>query len=120
MQLPLVALMLVAFGGAAPTATAASTCVPILPEWVRPYDQLGLQLRPNTVSFGSGDLRWNGVRVDERRLSALLRSAKKLNPLPPLVFKSDYADCAFAHRIERLLKASYPCSGNRCSQVTTR
>jgi len=109
--------LLVALALFASTAKGPSRCVPILPASVSPY---GLQLLPNIVSLRSRELRWNGMRIDERRLSILLRSAKKLNPLPSLLFKSNYADCAFAHHIERLLKGSYPCSGNRCSQVTTR
>src|SRR5690348_11221479 len=113
--------LLVALALFASTANGPSRCVPILPASVSPYEKGGLQLLPNIVSLRSRELRWNGMRIDERRLSILLRwSAKKLNPLPSLLFKSNYADCAFAHHIERLLKGSYPCSGNRCSQVTTR
>jgi hypothetical protein len=120
MQRSILALTLVALASAATAATAEPKCVPTLPAWVSPYEKVGLRVLPNTVSLRGYDLRWNGVNVDEKRLAVLLRSAKHLNPLPPLIFKSDYADCAFAHRIERLLKASYPCSGDRCSQVTSR
>jgi hypothetical protein len=119
MQPPLVLLLFSTFAGAASTAGGASQCVPTLPGWVRPYEKTGLQLRPNTVTLRGRDLRWNGTIVDERRLPELLRSAAKLSPLPPLVLKSDYQDCALAHRIERMIKASYPCSDGRCSQLTS-
>lgn len=120
MQLPVFALALVAIGSMSSTATTGPRCVPTLPAWVSTYEKPGLQMVANTVSLRGHSLRWNGASVDETRLLAFLQSAKKLNPLPPLVFKSDYSDCAFAHRIERLLKASYPCSRDRCSHVTTR
>jgi hypothetical protein len=118
MRLSLIALM--AFLFTDPASAAAGRCVPTLPAWVSPLEQSGLQLRPNTVGLRGRELRWNGMTIDEKQLSAHLRSAAKLNPLPPLVMRSDYNDCAFAHRVERLLKASYPCSGGRCSRVTSR
>jgi len=119
MRPPLSLLLILAFPGAASAAGAASQCVPILPRWGSPYEKIGLQLRPNIVTLRGRALRWNGAIVNEMRLSRLLRSAAKLNPLPPLVLKSDYQDCAFAHPIGRLIKASYPCSGGRCSQFTS-
>lgn len=118
-RLSFVLAAFLAFTGAPLAASEAIRCVRTLPAWVSPYGKRGLQLRPNIVSIKGRELRWNGVRVHETQLSSLLRSAAKLNPLPPLVFKSDYRDCGFAHRIERVVKASYPCSDGRCSEVTS-
>lgn len=117
MWMILIAVML---GTSATSASEAPKCVPTLPAWVSPFGRGGLHPLPNTVTLRGRRLRWNSKSVSERQLSVLSRKARNLNPQPELVLRSDYADCAFAHHIEQLLKASYHCSGERCSQVMTR
>jgi hypothetical protein len=116
----LLSVTIIVFAVAVSSASAASKCIPTLPAWVSPFEKAGLQPDPAVVSLRGRELRWNGKKIDEKRLFAYLRIAAKLNPVPSVVLKSDYRDCAFAHHVERLLRTAYPCRGDFCSQVTIR
>ena len=70
----------------------------------------------NEVTTDRGEIRWNGVPIDEERLVAYLKLAARMDPVPFLVFEPGNSNCKDAKRVRDLIDRNYPCGDGACGQ----
>ena len=96
---------------------APSICVPVLSGWASPETGKPVHLIANSVTLNGRNMSWNGVAIDEQRLTSYVRQTAAMDPLPFLIFDPGVApDCSFARHIRDVLDREYPCSDGACWQ----
>src|SRR5690606_31887315 len=111
-------IALLALIGASVSFGSAPACASQLPVARMSPSSSRLEPLANTILAQQRKLRWNGKVVTEAELARYLSAAANLSPVPPLLIKLDYRDCAFAQRIEQQIKASTFCSRGTCYSQT--
>jgi hypothetical protein len=93
------------------------SCVPVLPGWTSPQTGKPVSLAANNVTLAGREIRWNGVRIDERTLASYLRQSAAMNPIPFVIFDPGTSpDCYFATHVRDILEKAYPCREGMCWQ----
>lgn len=72
----------------------------------------------NRVLVSGGEIRWNGVVVDEAMLAKYVRLSSKLNPMPFVMFDPETGECAFATRVRDIIDGNYLCRDGARRQGT--
>lgn len=94
--------------------TYALACSTLRPSW-RTAEQDWHHPIINTVQLDETEiLRWNGVKIDETRLSQYLERAQGFEPKPSVVLKIDpETNCAAVERIRDRIEAQMHCKSSR-------
>jgi biopolymer transport protein ExbD len=114
----LLALLCIVLSACNEPKTYASACSTLRQNW-RTAEQDWHHAIFNTVKLEkAGTLRWNGVQIDEARLTQYFQAVNTLNPVPTVVLKVDPdADCAAVERIRDQLEEQMQCKASgRCGE----